>query len=72
MDVISFSWQQFFATFAGNGGREMAPRHILSSRAQSDKIPTANSYVLEVKLSLSDFVKRQCVLNPRWQPNCRK
>jgi len=31
----------FFATFAGNGGGEMAPRHISSTRAHSNKIPTA-------------------------------
>ena len=31
----------FFATFAGNGGVKWPPRHISSSRAHSNKIPTA-------------------------------
>ena len=53
-----------FATFAGNWEGDMAPRHISSSRAHSDKIPTAtpkfsgSSFLMVI----SDFVGRQCVL----------
>jgi len=54
--------QRFFATFAGNGGGgEMAPRHMSSSRQNSN----GYTYVFGVKLSssgTSDFVGRRCVL----------
>jgi len=46
-------------------GDEMTHRHISSSRAHSDKIPTAYAYVFGVKLSsggTSGFVGRRCVL----------
>ena len=42
----------------------MAPRHILSSRAHTDKIPTATPMFLRSSflVGYSDFVERQCVL----------
>jgi len=53
----------FCDIFRGRG--KNTPRHISSSRAHSDKIPTLYTYVFEVNLSssgTSDFVGRRCLL----------
>ena len=53
----------------------MAHRHILSSRAHSDKIPTATSMFLRsyFLVGVLRFCgTSMCTRNPRWQPICRK
>ena len=53
--------------FAGNGGGIKWPSNISSSRAHSDKIPTAIPLYFRVKLSSTGT--STCAGNPRWHPN---
>ena len=73
--ILTLLQATFLRRLPATGGGEMAPRHILSSRAHTDKIPTATPMFLRSNFLLG--VLRfcgtpMCARNPGWQPNCRK